>query len=456
MTKLKKRNLVFLIIFAQTVLGVAAGFIALHLTTMDVVPENVYVEELHIGGLSRDKAYEKLKSHYEGLYEKGFIRIKFEGNKTFKINFNEIKASVDYESTINSVWSNGNGGNGNIFSRALWHFVPYKRKILPVIKVNKEMLKDKLKEISVFIDVEPRNANIFLQGNRVVKTAEVNGLRLNLENACAKIVNELKGALYKTIEFKLSNNYEIETVTPQVTLEDFDGIEEIISTYSTEIPYHYMKNSLRTAAHAINKVILPPADKIENNGTGEFSFNKCLNRKKPLEEELRGYSQVASTLYAAVLNAGIDINSIMRVANKKAVDYIEPGLDVRVDGDAVDFKFENTLGNKIMIFSHLEGNRIIVNLAGKAEKPDVKYELITEIVQRYSPMVINVENHDLNPGQRRLVSAGKEGVKINVYRITIENGIQTNKEFICTDTYEPITSIIEIGPDTEWGYKPSK
>lgn len=54
------------------------------------------------------------------------------------------------------------------------------------------------------------------------------------------------------------------------------------------------------------------------------------------------------------------------------------------------------------------------------------------------------------------MSAGKEGVKINVYRITIENGIQTNKEFICTDTYEPITSIIEIGPDTEWGYKPSK
>ena len=55
-----------------------------------------------------------------------------------------------------------------------------------------------------------------------------------------------------------------------------------------------------------------------------------------------------------------------------------------------------------------------------------------------------VENRDLAPGEQVVLDPGREGVTVRVYR---------NDDLISTDTYEAVSSIIQIGPQTEPGIK---
>ncbi|MGI6668682.1 MAG: VanW family protein [Acetivibrionales bacterium] len=151
----------------------------------------------------------------------------------------------------------------------------------------------------------------------------------------------------------------------------------------------------------------------------------------------KGMTMVASTLYAALLKTGMPVDCITRLPHKMAVDYIEPGLDSWISGNAGDLKFTNPFKNNIAIFAEQNEDRVVVAIAGSlADKPE-KSEISTEIVQRFEPPVYYVENNNLKQGEKLILNPGKEGIVVNVYR----NGI-----LIGTDEYEAEKAIIQIGP----------
>jgi vancomycin resistance protein YoaR len=150
---------------------------------------------------------------------------------------------------------------------------------------------------------------------------------------------------------------------------------------------------------------------------------------------------VASTLYAALLSAGIDKSSITRLAHKIPVEYIEPGLDAWISGNGGELKFSNTLGHKLAVFAEMEDERFVVRIAGNAEDKKQELALKIDIVERSSPPVMNVENSSLKKGEKVVQDPGREGIRVNVYR---------GGELIGTDTYAAVKKIIQIGPGTEW------
>ena len=169
-----------------------------------------------------------------------------------------------------------------------------------------------------------------------------------------------------------------------------------------------------------------------------------------------GFNQVASTLYAAVLAAGIKADCITREPHITQVNYIEAGLDVQVEDGSYDFRFKNTMDSKLVISSEVRNNRIIVRIIGRKQDIGAKYTLRADIAQRYYPSVINVENVELKEGQKRMVSAGKEGLKVNVYRVALKDNVKVGEELISTDIYQSIKSIVEIGPNTKWNNETNK
>jgi hypothetical protein len=58
-----------------------------------------------------------------------------------------------------------------------------------------------------------------------------------------------------------------------------------------------------------------------------------------------------------------------------------------------------------------------------------------------------MENQNLKQGEKNVVSPGKVGLKVNVFR---------NEELISTDTYKAVESIIQIGPFTKWDNRSEK
>ena len=283
---------------------------------------------------------------------------------------------------------------------------------------------------------------------KVVKKLESEGVKLNEASAFEKLLNEIPKNLGKDIKFNKGLDNEIERVLPKFSLSDFDGANEVISEYSTEIKSSENKSSIKASVHAINKVVLFPKDIARGLSAGVFSFNKYLALDKVLKNvNDEGYNQVASTLNAAVLNSGIEKDAIIRSVHLSTIDYIDPGLDAVVKGNVSDYKFKNTFSNVVIIFAQIKENKIVISLVGRKQNNKDENKLEIEVVQRFDPSVVNTENQNLGAGEKRLISPGREGIKVNVYRVTSESGVITNKIMLYNNIkYESVKSIVETGP----------
>jgi vancomycin resistance protein YoaR len=126
--------------------------------------------------------------------------------------------------------------------------------------------------------------------------------------------------------------------------------------------------------------------------------------------------------------------------HKITVDYIEPGLDAWISGNAGDVKFSNTYENKLVVFAVKNGSVVTVAIGGSREDKAEKSVIRTETIQEFEPPVYYVEKEDLKPGEKIVLNPGKKGISVKVFR---------NNEFISTDQYEAETSIVQIPPTTE-------
>ncbi len=127
------------------------------------------------------------------------------------------------------------------------------------------------------------------------------------------------------------------------------------------------------------------------------------------------------------------------MAHKLAVDYIEPGLDAWISGDAGDLKFSNPFNHKIAIFAEKKGSMITVAIAGHGNDITQEYDISTQIVQRLTPPVAYVVDSDLKSGESITLNPGKDGVVVNVFR---------NDELISSDRYEAEKRIVRIAADS--------
>lgn len=447
MIKKHKNLYIALIILCQSALSIFVGLLIFFLVAQKSIAPGMHVAGIDVGGMTGNEANQKIDSIFGDTIKNGSFDIVFGGNKRFKIKYSDINASIDNEASITMAL----GKNVKAFIYQFnGYFFNERNDIFPVISYSEDKLKDKLKELANLIQKAPVNANIELINGKVIKKTEVEGSRLNLDNAYKKLLNEIPKKIGTDIEFYKGGNQEVENILPQFSVSDFNGADEVISQYSTKIKSLELEGSIKTAVHAINKVVLFSKDLRRGLNAGTFSFNKYLALDGAvMEENSEGYNQVVSTLNAAVLNSEIDKNSIIRTQHKSTVDYIDPGLDAMVLSSKYDYKFKNTSDNVLIIFAQIIDDKVIVSLVGKKRDDKVKNTLEIEVIQRFDPSVVNMENQDLKSGEKKMISAGKEGVKVNVYRVTSQDGSVTNKTLIYNNMmYDAVKAVVQTGPSS--------
>jgi len=414
--------------------------------TKGLVPPGISIGQIDIGRMSEQEAIKKLEEYYGNIFKDGYINIECKlqnAQKSFKIKYSDIEMTLKAQETVNFAISQK---GRDAFERMIFsYFMPKKIKAPLKIEFNHDKIKKNLMSLAALIDKEPKNANIYLLDGKLTKDISEVGITLDIENSIDKIKRSISEGANAPIEFDYKNNYEINTVEPEFSQERLKDIEDIIATYSTEIKSKENEEHIKLAAKAINKVWLNGiAD--SGNKPVEFSFNNYLRKEKALmEKNNEGYNQVASTLYAALLLTDIDRTGITRVSHESAVDYIEPGLDVVVFGDTIDFKFVNSMESPIMIFSSVKNNKITVSIAGKKKDKSVVNNLKIDIEDRYPQSVINVEDENLEPGYKKVISGGKEGVLVKVSLQTQKAGVIVDSKELYKQKYEPSDSIVQIG-----------
>ena len=157
-----------------------------------------------------------------------------------------------------------------------------------------------------------------------------------------------------------------------------------------------------------------------------------------------GICQISSTLYNAVLLANLEI--VERYNHSYTSSYVPAGRDATVVYGAKDFKFKNTRDYPIKLEAFVEKGKATFNIYGVQEDPE--YEIkITPVTTQVIPYN-TVYNPDpaLAPGQQVITQSGHSGYRVTTYREKRLNGEVISKDILSKDVYNPMTTIINVGP----------
>ncbi|MGG3801595.1 VanW family protein [Metabacillus fastidiosus] len=181
-----------------------------------------------------------------------------------------------------------------------------------------------------------------------------------------KAVEQLKGikAFDKRIELP------IEETAPNVSAEAVKGIgDTVIGTYKTTFDSGVKGRSANIALSSgdINNYILGPGDRFYFNlitgpRTPERGYQKAMEivNKEFVEGYGGGICQTSSTLYNAVVNAGLEIIEVHN--HSRNIGYVPVGKDATVAYGVKDFKFANNKPYPVMVRAIVENGSLTIQI----------------------------------------------------------------------------------------------
>lgn len=226
----------------------------------------------------------------------------------------------------------------------------------PVEGLEKRELQEYIQEMALQIDRLPGNAYLDRETGEMV--AEMLGWQVDKTVTAERVWNAPSGEMVLL---------EIIQLDPELTVEHFTRIHEEIGAFHTWIGGGGGRaTNIILATASLNNYIMFPGD--------VFSFNKA-NGPRTAERGYQpapiivgnavvpgiggGVCQVSSTLYNAVLQAGLEV--VERYPHSQPVGYVPPGKDATIS-DYLDFKFRNNTDSMIMLKTATWGGRIDVRI----------------------------------------------------------------------------------------------
>ena len=214
------------------------------------------------------------------------------------------------------------------------------------------------------------------------------------------------------------------------------------------------KHNIQLGAKALNNVFVDVG--------AEFSFNKTVGKRT----EKRGYKtakiivggefvdgvgggicQVSTTLYNAVLLAGLKI--IEYHPHSLQVSYVAPSFDAMVSDNFADLRFINNTDNPIIINAFASEEQIKITITG--EKSIYTYVRKSvdcgEILPEDYLEVLDEagEYPDLLEGESKIIKYAKAGLKSQGLIIKYKDGKRVSTTILRKDTYKAIRGVKIIG-----------
>lgn len=351
------------------------------------------------------------------------------------------------------------GREKNIFQRLinLTNIFLLKKKIVikEKVKFDRKILTDFIQYLENLYNKPAKNALFkFNKGRVIAFRKEENGLEI-LSDKFLKDIEKIidNDSKYEKI------NIKTKIIFPEITLAKSNnfGIEEKItsgsSNFSGSIPERIFNINL--AASKFNGILIPPGKIFSFNETiGEvsthFGYKKAyvIKEGKTILDDGGGVCQVSTTLFRAVLNAGLPI--LERTAHAYRVHYYEndsqPGFDATVYAPYVDFKFKNDSPAYILIETAIdkENNVLLFNLFGKKDKRKVFISPVTIWDIASPPETKYQEDPTLKKGIIKQVEWPASGAKTSFnYQVIKEGKIIFEKTFY--SYYQPWPAVFLVG-----------
>jgi vancomycin resistance protein YoaR len=296
----------------------------------------------------------------------------------------------------------------------------------------------------------PREAEFRLaEDNKQVDIVpEAPGQELDLELTALRLKEAL--GTYPVIETVELAVRESPPTRVASQLEKLKVREEMVS-FSTAFSTANLNrvHNIRLAAQVLDGVLVEPGEVFSFNETVGDTTKDLGYRPAPIIVNRRlvegiggGVCQVSTTLYNAVLLAGLSVTE--RTNHSLQVGYVPPGLDATVAFGWLDFKFLNQREHAVWIRTALEGNNLFVRIYGDPIAGDV-YKLTTTDLEVVPPPVQETKNPELPVGERVKIKDGQPGYRVTVWRVLYREGEEVHREKLSRDEYHALPEEYQVG-----------
>lgn len=318
-----------------------------------------------------------------------------------------------------------------------------------VIKADRDKVAAYLKEIGTQIDASARGQIIEIVDGRVAKfVPQSEGVELDRFAA----INLLSGRLTESsVSSELS--LPLKKLPPPPVEENAYGIHELLgegkTNFAGSIPGRI--HNITLAAGRLNGVLIPPGQLFSfNESVGEVSARTGYDAAYIISEGRTvlgtggGLCQVSSTLFRAVLNAGLPI--IKRTAHAYRVHYYEPpvGFDATVYAPSVDLQFRNDTPAYILVTAEIKGLDLYFRLYGSSDGRQVEINGPYIASETPPPAPLFQEDATLPKGVKRQVDWEAWGAHVSFTRLVRRNGeVLENDSF--QSHYSPWRAIYLVG-----------
>ena len=304
------------------------------------------------------------------------------GGQSWSFSPADFNASIDADAYIQRAWNIGHVGT--LFDR---------RKDIQSLKQSSVAFNAELQYDAALIDaflqpiydalyVEPVNATVVVAADKPYLSGESReGQQLDLESAKAMIVQLVESGSGET-------ELPLLPIEPSISSDAAKGGFNVIVEYSTDTSFR------RTASRAnvskalgyFNGFTVHPGDTVDFNaivGPRTEARGWQLAPEYANNTSQDGYGggvcQASSTLYGAVLLAGMDI--IERSNHSMTVSYVEPSLDAAVtDTSYKNFVFKNNSEHTIYIYTSVDREYATVTIYGN--RPAYRYQLYSNVLSQ--------------------------------------------------------------------------
>lgn len=433
----------------------------------ETIFSGVKIDGVDVGGLTIGEAKQKVQNAIAEKLQEPYILITY-GSKHWEYDYSRFNITTDLDSTLEKAWNIGRKGT-DAERLAEIEKVKIEGINFPItIKANPDFIKDELVKIKEEVDRKPVSATVSVKFDSTHKpnftyTKEAVGYSLDVDAA----YNEILAAFSSNQQLE----YELkpQQIQPAVKLSDIQKDYVRVSSFSTYVSPSDKKrkqNILVSLAEFDGIVIMPGESLSFNQTTGERTKEKgyevsiFINSDQVYDESVGGgVCQSSTTIFNAALLAGATMRGnggtmeiIRRYPHSWPSTYVPKGQDASVNWPHADLVMRNARNTPFFIHTYFNNNRIYCEFWGEALPNNVKYTIVSEIVEEQpAPEVVRVEDktgkYVTRPGTEKKVSDSRPGYIINTYRIEkIPGQEQEVKTFLFKSVYNPIPGKIYYKP----------
>lgn len=282
-------------------------------------------------------------------------------------------------------------------------------------------------------------------------------------------LNELDHALFEPYRKTGTYSNDNTQFNIPVNSEDYDGtfsVEDALAYGVIEVFSSYTTNYSTKASNAnriynIHLVADLLNDSIIGAHGGTWSFNEIAGNTTEeagfreagsiIENERSdsiggGICQVATTVFNAVYNSGLQINQ--RHNHSLYMSAYPDGRDAAVSYPLLDLVWQNDTDSDIILTTSYTESSVTVNLIGVNPKLTVETEVGDwEKGEKYTTKIEVDEN--MANGTYSLETKGSDGKVIEVKRTVKDENGYVVRERTFVSIYSPVNQIVKVGPETD-------